>query len=100
MYQHELMYFDGCKVITIQVDASKKDLKVPSCKMAVNWISHVFGYHLAITSNHKPLEQIKLKNLANVPAHLHWMSLCLHCYDVNIKCLMGKEMLIGDALSD
>ena len=36
-------------------------------------------------SNHKPLEMIAMKNLANVPSHLQRMLLELQRYDVTIK---------------
>ena len=50
-------------------------------------------------SDHKPLEMIAMKNLANAPPHLQRMLLELQRYDVTIKYQPGKEMQLADALS-
>ena len=50
-------------------------------------------------SDHKPLEMIAMKNLANVPPRLQKMLLELQRYDVTIKYQPGKEMQLADALS-
>ena len=50
-------------------------------------------------SDHKPLEMIAMKNLANVPPHLQRMLLQLQRYDVTIKYRPGKEMQLPDALT-
>ena len=50
-------------------------------------------------SDHKPLEMIAMKNLANAPPHLQRMLLELHRYDVTIKYQPGKEMQLADAPS-
>ena len=64
-------------------------------------ISHLCLWPCTFTieSDHKPLEQINLKNLADTPAQLQWMLLRLQNYDVTIKYHPGKEMLVADALS-
>ena len=61
--------------------------------------TYVFGHEFTIESDHKPLEQINLKNLADTPARLQRMLLRLQNYDVTIKYRPGKEMLVADALS-
>ena len=61
--------------------------------------TYVFGYAFTIESDHKPLEQINIKNLADTPVHLLRMLLQLQNYDVTIKYQPGKEMLVADALS-
>ena len=61
--------------------------------------TYVFGHAFTIESDHKPLEQINLKNLADTPAQLQQMLLRLQHYDVTIKYHPGKEMLVADALS-
>ena len=48
---------------------------------------YVFGHALTVESNHKPLEQIKLKNLADTPLNV-----------IVIKYSPGKKMLVADAL--
>ena len=61
--------------------------------------TYVFGRSFTIESDHKPLEQINLKNLANTPARLQRMLLCLQNYDVKIIYCPGREMLVTDTLS-
>ena len=50
-------------------------------------------------NDHKPLEMIAMKNLANAPPRLQRMLLELQRYDVTIKYRPGKEMQLADALS-
>ena len=50
-------------------------------------------------SDHKPLEMIAMKNLANVPPHLLRMLLELQRYDVTIKYRPGAQMQLANALS-
>ena len=50
-------------------------------------------------SDHKPLESISRKNLADMPAWLQCMMLCLQRYDFTIGYCPGKEMVIPDMLS-
>ena len=50
-------------------------------------------------SDHKPLEMIAMKNLANAPPYLQRMLLELQRYDVTIKYRPGKEMQLANALS-
>ena len=52
-----------------------------------------------IESDHKPLKSISKKNLADTPAQLQCMMLCLQGYDFTIHYCPGKEMVIPDMLS-
>ena len=52
-----------------------------------------------IESDHKPLESISRKNLADTPAWLQCMMLRLQGYDFTIHYCPGKEMVIPDTLS-
>ena len=61
--------------------------------------TYVFGGALTIESDHKSLEPINLKNLADTPPQLQWMLLRLQNYDVTIKNCPGEDMLVADALS-
>ena len=61
--------------------------------------TYVFGRSFTIESDHKPLEQINLKNLADTPARLQRMLLRLQNYDVKITYRPGREMLVADTLS-
>ena len=61
--------------------------------------TYVFGRSFTIKSDHKPLEQINLKNLADTPARLQRMLLRLQNYDMKITYHLGREMFVADTLS-
>ena len=60
--------------------------------------TYLFGRSFVAESDHKPLEMIAMKNLANVPPCLQRMLLELQRYNVTIKYRPGKEMQLADAL--
>ena len=61
--------------------------------------TYVYGWSFTIKSDHKPLESISKKNLADTPAWLQCMMLCLQGYDFTIHYCPVKEMVIPDTLS-
>ena len=61
--------------------------------------TYIYGQSFMIKSDHKPLESISRKNLADTPAWLQHMMLCLQGYDFTIHYHPGKEMVIPDTLS-
>ena len=61
--------------------------------------TYLLGRSFVAESDHKPLEMIAMKNLANVPPHLQRMLLELQKYDVTIKYRSGKEMQLANTLS-
>ena len=61
--------------------------------------TYVYGWSFTIESDHKPLESIYRKNLADMPAWLQCMMLCLQGYDFTICYCPGKEMVIPDTHS-
>ena len=61
--------------------------------------TYVYGRSFTIKSDHKPLESISKKNLADMPAHLQQMLLCLQGYDYTIHYCFSKEMALPDTLS-
>ena len=61
--------------------------------------TYLLGRSFVAESDHKPLEMIAMKNLANAPPHLQRMLLELQRYDVTIKYRPGKEMQLANALS-
>ena len=61
--------------------------------------TYVYGRSFTIESDHKLLESISRKNLAETPARLQCMMLCLKGYDFTIRYCPGKEMVIPDTLS-
>ena len=51
-----------------------------ACVFGAEWFhTCVFGCAFTIESNHKPLEQINLKNLADTPVWLQWILLSSDC---------------------
>ena len=61
--------------------------------------TYVYGWSFIIKSDHKLLESISRKNLADMPAWLQHMMLCLQGYNLTICYCPGKEMVIPDTLS-
>ena len=61
--------------------------------------TYVYGKHFTIESDHKPLEMIQQKPLTAAPPRLQRMLLRLQTYDVKIRYLPGKEMMLADSLS-
>ena len=61
--------------------------------------TYIYGRSFMIESDHKPLESISKKNLADTPAQLQCMMLHLQGYDFTIHYRPGKEMVIPDMLS-
>ena len=60
---------------------------------------YVYGQSFTIESDNKPLESISRKNLADMPAQLQCMMLCLQGYNLTICYHPSKEMVIPDMLS-
>lgn len=61
--------------------------------------TYLFGRPFTVHTDHKPLESIHLKHLISAPPRLQRMLLRLQPYDLKIKYIPGKDMLIADALS-
>ena len=61
--------------------------------------TYVYGRSFTIESDHKPLESISKKNLADTPAWLQCMMLCLQGYNFTIHYHPSKELVIPDMLS-
>ena len=61
--------------------------------------TYIYGWSFTIKSDHKLLESISRKNLADMPAWLKHMMLCLQGYDFTICYCPGMEMVIPDTLS-
>ena len=59
----------------------------------------VYGSSFIIESDHKPLEQIQLKNISQAPPRLQRMLLRIQPYEMRIKYRPGKELLLADTLS-
>ena len=61
--------------------------------------TYIYGQSFMIKSDHKLLESISRKNLADMPAWLQCRMLCLQGYDLTIHYHPGKEAVIPDMLS-
>ena len=61
--------------------------------------TYVYGQSFMIKSDHRLLESISRKNLADTPAWLQCMMLHLQGYDFTICYHPGKEMVMPDTLS-
>ena len=120
-----LRYFDASYPIPVQVDASQVGLGAAllqenkpvtfaskaltefeccyaniECEMLAEWLrTYVYGRPSTIESDHKPLESITKKSLADTPAQLQCMLLCLQGYDYVLCYCPGKEMALPDTLS-
>ena len=60
--------------------------------------TYIYGRSFTIESDHKPLESISQKNLADTPAHLQCMLLHVEGYDYTICYHPSKEMALPDTL--
>ena len=61
--------------------------------------TYVYGKEFQTESDHKPLENIQNKNIAQAPPRLQRMLLRLQPYDAQILYKPGKEIRIPDYLS-
>ena len=61
--------------------------------------TYVFGKSVTVYSDHKPLENIILKQLSLAPPRLQRMLLRIQPYDVSIVYRQGKDMVYADYLS-
>jgi len=60
---------------------------------------YVFGRHVTVETDHKPLETIALKNLHSAPPRLARMLLRVQRYNITVKYVPGKEIPLANALS-
>ena len=60
---------------------------------------YVFGRHVTVESDHKPLQAIFSKPLLAAPMRLQSMMLRLQQYDLTVTYKPGKDIPIGDTLS-
>ena len=59
----------------------------------------MYGRHITVQSDQKPLEIITKKSMNDAPKRLQRMLLRLQKYDIDVVYTRGKEMHIADALS-
>lgn len=63
------------------------------------WHQFTYGRKIIAFSDHKPLQAIIKKPLDRAPKRLQGMLIRAMAYDVEIRYLEGKKMLLADALS-
>lgn len=61
--------------------------------------TYVYGKPVLISSDHKPLESIKLKQLSKAPPRLQRMLLRIQPYEIRLVYKPGKDMAYADYLS-
>lgn len=60
---------------------------------------YIYGGHITVESDHKPLESILRKPLALALPHLQCMLLALQKHSINLIHKPGKEIPVADTLS-
>ena len=66
---------------------------------ATKFHHYIFGKHVQVYNDHKPLETIFLKPLLSAPMRLQRMLLKLQWYDLTVSYRKGKDMQLADTLS-
>ena len=61
--------------------------------------TYIYGWHITVHNDHKPLEMIQKKPIHATPPCLQRMLLHLEQYDYTIVYKCGKEMVLEDCLS-
>lgn len=69
------------------------------CFAATKFHNYIYGNHVTMYSDHKPLMGIMDKGMHNVSSRLQKFKLQLMKYDVSVKYLPGKSNVIADILS-
>ena len=60
---------------------------------------YIFGRHVTVESDHKPLQTIYAKPILAAPMRLQDMLLRLQPYDLDVKYKPGSDIPVGDTLS-
>lgn len=60
---------------------------------------YIYGHHVTVETEHKPLVSLFKKPLYNVPARLQRIMLRLQPYDLNVIYKPGKYLYVADTLS-
>ena len=60
---------------------------------------YIYGRNVVIESDHKPLENIMRKPLAETPPRIQRLPIRLQKYSINVVYVPGKQLIIADTLS-
>ena len=85
-------------LMSVKQDYVNIECEMLACAFGMEWVHTCFGHTFTAQSDHKPLKQIEVKNLTDVPVCLQRKLLSLQNYDVTIKYNLGKKMLVVDNL--
>ena len=85
-------------------DTETRYAQIEKEMLAVVWSlekfnQYTYGRKVNVVSDHKPLECILKKALANAPKRLQGMMMRLHKYDVDLVYVPGKNLPLADTLS-
>ena len=69
------------------------------CYGLEKFITYIYGKHIIVQINHKPLEMIQRKPIHTGPPTLQCIFLCLQKYDYTIQYIPGQNMVLADRLS-
>ena len=61
--------------------------------------TYLYGRHVIVQNDHKPLEMIQHKPIHATPPHLQCIYFCMQKYDYTIQYKSGKEMIFANSLS-
>ena len=75
---------------------SVNNLQLSGC---IRFHHYLYARKFECHSDHKPLEDIHLKHLSDAPARLQRLLLKLQPYNLTIKYIPGKDVVVADALS-
>ena len=85
-------------------DTETRYAQIEKEMLAVVWSlekfnQYAYGRKVNVVSDHKPLECILKKALANAPKRVQGMMMRLHKYDVDVMYVPGKNLHLADTLS-
>ena len=69
------------------------------CSGLEKFHTYIYGRHVIVENDHKPLEMIQHKPIHVDPPRLQWMLLCMQKYDYTIHYKAVKDMVLADCLS-
>ena len=69
------------------------------CFILEKFHTYIYGRHVMVQNDHKPLEMIQQKPIHVAPPRLQWMLLHMQKYDYTIQYKPGKEMVLANCLS-
>ena len=86
------------KTLTHYANIERECLSV--CFGLEKFHTYIYGRHVLIENDHKPLEMIQHKPIHVAPPRLQWMLLPMQKFDYTIVYKPGKDMVLADCLSN